>query len=685
LLLKNNYLSVLLRGTRRHIFLLAVVFISMTFRAQVGPPSLRCAAVNAAGNVTITWVIPPDPSNQFTSYEIWSSALSAGPFSTVAIVSTYTQNTYLHAITTGTLQSQYYFIRTISNGGTVTSASSDTIRSIFLNIGSAANGRPPLSWNKIHTPLLPTGSPTFTLSRESPPGTWTTLYTGTNMSYIDTITICSVYYNYKVETSDAMGCISQSNINGGLYHDLTPPIFPTLDSVSVNPDGSVSIGWEPSKSADATRYVVYLASGVNSPLDTINGKFNTSYTYTNSSSSSGGETFIIAAMDSCGNISQLSNLGQTTIYLRLGYNFCARTANLSWTNYVNLPGGISKYKVYCSINGAPATVIGTTSANGFSHPALNPGDTYCYYVKVVNTGDVITANSNVKCLMATAPQGPAYVYIRSASVNPDKQVALTYIIDNSRAYKGATIFRSLDGISYSQLYYQASGSGTIQTYVDKDVKTSEHPYYYKIQISDSCGNPGPFSNSVKTAVLKVANDNANIYYNTLSWEDYSGFSGGVESYRIYRSVNGIFSPVPVDNVPYGTRVYVDNVEEFTSDQGKFSYYIEAVEGPGNTYGYKDSARSNIADAYAEVTVFVPNSFCPKGVNKIWMPVAQYVEKTDYKVTVFDRWGSKVFGTGSDTEGWDGSGVTDDVFVYLVEYKNARGEFIQLKGYVTMIR
>ena len=668
-----------------YILLFTGYFISVDVNAQVGPPSLRCASVNAAGNVTLTWVIPPDPAGVFSSYEIRTSPTLMGTYTLAGTVNTYNQSTFLHTTTSATIQSQYYYVKTYSNAGANVSISSDTIRSVFLNIGSAANGRPPLSWNKIHNPLFPSSSPTFTLSREYPPTVWTNLYTGPGLSYIDTISICSVFYNYKIEASDAIGCTSQSNINGGLFHDLTPPNVPFLDSVSVNPNGSVTLGWEASTSADATRYVIYLSGSTNQAIDTVNGQTNTSYTYTNSAANSGPETFLIAAMDSCGNISPLTNGGQRTIFLGLNYDFCGRAAKLSWTNYVNLPKGILKYNVYCSVNAAPATVIGTTAANAYTHTNLNPGDTYCYYVKVFNVGEGITANSNVKCVLATAPQGPAYVYIRSVSVNASKQMDVTYVIDNSRAYKGATIFRSLDGIKFTQVSYQAAGSATIHTYVDKDVATTEKNYWYKIQISDSCGNLGQTSNISKSVLLKVSNDNANIFYNTLTWDDYSSWLGGVESYNIYRAVNGVFDPVAVTNVPYGTRVYVDDVEEFVSDQGKFSYYVEAVEGAGNPYLYKDMARSNPADAYVEVTVFVPNAFCPKGLNKIWLPVAQYVEKTDYKVMVFDRWGTKVFATSSDTEGWDGGGTTDDVFVYLIEYKNARGEFIQLKGYVNLIR
>jgi gliding motility-associated-like protein len=93
----------------------------------------------------------------------------------------------------------------------------------------------------------------------------------------------------------------------------------------------------------------------------------------------------------------------------------------------------------------------------------------------------------------------------------------------------------------------------------------------------------------------------------------------------------------------------------------------------------------MAEAYVEAHVFVPNAFSPKGLNDTWLPIAQYVQKTDYKVIVFDRWGTKVFETTSDTEGWKGTDTTDEVYVYVIEYKNSRGEFIQLKGHLNLVR
>ena len=66
-------------------------------------------------------------------------------------------------------------------------------------------------------------------------------------------------------------------------------------------------------------------------------------------------------------------------------------------------------------------------------------------------------------------------------------------------------------------------------------------------------------------------------------------------------------------------------------------------------------------------------------------MAQFVEKTDYKVTVFNRLGQKVFETTDENEEWNGSGLDDNTYVYLITYKNSRGEFREQKGTITIIR
>jgi gliding motility-associated-like protein len=315
-----------------------------------------------------------------------------------------------------------------------------------------------------------------------------------------------------------------------------------------------------------------------------------------------------------------------------------------------------------------------------------PGNTYCYFIRVWNNTKTISSSSNQTCFNATGLPGPSYVYINTVSVNTvSKQVDITFSIDTTNPFKGCQIFKSLDGINFYKLAFIPFSASLTQYYTDTDVNTTDNNYYYKIEVADDCNNPGVASTISKTILLKVSNDNQNVFYNTLTWDDYITWSGTVQTYNVYRSINGVFDANPIANVPFYTKTYVDNVQDFINSKGKFSYYVEAVEGVGNIYGFKELSKSNPADAYVEVSVFVPNAFAPKGLNNVWLPITQYIEKTDYKVMVFDRWGAKVFETQSDTLGWDGGSAKDDIYVYLIEYKNARGEYIQLKGHITVLK
>ena len=100
---------------------------------------------------------------------------------------------------------------------------------------------------------------------------------------------------------------------------------------------------------------------------------------------------------------------------------------------------------------------------------------------------------------------------------------------------------------------------------------------------------------IPAVMLTAYEDTENIFNNTLTWDDYTKWNGGVSSFNIYRAVNGVFDPSPITTVSVGTKTYIDNVENYVSDQGKFSYYVEAVEGAGNIYGFLDKAKSNPAD------------------------------------------------------------------------------------------
>ena len=88
-------------------------------------------------------------------------------------------------------------------------------------------------------------------------------------------------------------------------------------------------------------------------------------------------------------------------------------------------------------------------------------------------------------------------------------------------------------------------------------------------------------------------------------------------------------------------------------------------------------------------VYIPNAFTPNGdgKNDVW-----YVRGNDIRsveISVFDRWGQRVFNSTSLSVGWDGTfggaKLDPSVFGYYVEGYCKNGDKFSLKGNVTILR
>jgi gliding motility-associated-like protein len=68
-----------------------------------------------------------------------------------------------------------------------------------------------------------------------------------------------------------------------------------------------------------------------------------------------------------------------------------------------------------------------------------------------------------------------------------------------------------------------------------------------------------------------------------------------------------------------------------------------------------------------------------------LPIGSFVEKSEYVLRIFDRWGQKIYETTDPNKGWDGGSFPQDVYAYTLQYKTAFGEYKQLNGTVNLIR
>lgn len=667
-------------------FFLLLNLLTIRSLAFVNSPSVSCVQVLSNGDVTISWQQPTDVSGEFISYNVFSSNTLNGTYTPVAILNSYSTISYTHlgAGATST-QPKFYYITTTSFGP-VTQPARDTVRTIFLVVTNPLNGVAYLQWNAISDPLPTSSSLNYNVYREYPTGNYTLLGTTSDLRWRDTINICSYFLNYRIEIADASGCNSISNVSGALLSDFTPPNLPGIDSVSINNSTNQTImGLSPSPSSDATCYVIYKKQGFSFlAIDTVCGNVPTLYINSASSPGGGSETYSIASVDSCGNISAIGQ-SQNTLFLNQAYSLCDKSVLLGWNSYINMKGGLLHYKIYMSINGGPYTIIGSTTQTTYTHINLTPLKTYRFFIRAFNNTETITSTSNIVSFFAGNQSQPNYVYIKSVNVLESQDILVEIKADSTENFRGIQVYRSLTptGIYQSLGFIPSFSNTTNYAISDNNVETSKQTYYYKAVIIDSCALESIVSN-VSNSIVLEAKSNSN-RTNTLNWTDYQTYLGTVVSYNIYRSVDDVFNPTPIANVSGSLNSFVDDVIELVPNQGRFSYYVQAVEGSGNPFGVMALSNSNIVDTYHTDSIFVPNAFVPKGVNKVFLPMTQYVEKTEYKLSIYDRWGLKIWETADDSEGWDGEKKEGGLYAYLIEYKNAYGEYKKITGTIMMIK
>ncbi len=95
-------------------------------------------------------------------------------------------------------------------------------------------------------------------------------------------------------------------------------------------------------------------------------------------------------------------------------------------------------------------------------------------------------------------------------------------------------------------------------------------------------------------------------------------------------------------------------------------------------------------------IYVPNAFTPNGdgLNDVFRPKGFGVTK--YELTIFDRWGEKIFHTNTFEEGWNGAKqknrdvsydikIEEGVYTWLITCTSVFCKAHELKGHVTLIK
>jgi len=97
--------------------------------------------------------------------------------------------------------------------------------------------------------------------------------------------------------------------------------------------------------------------------------------------------------------------------------------------------------------------------------------------------------------------------------------------------------------------------------------------------------------------------------------------------------------------------------------------------------------------YRDFSLFMPNAFSPNGdgKNEVFVPFGQIHSLASYSLTVFDRWGAKIFNSSDPEVGWNGrfnntgKDVPSGVYIYDLNYKVGNKPEFHERKMVTLIR
>lgn len=662
----------------------ATITINVLNPGVIEAPAINCIHANAAGDVTIEWTPVIDPSGTFVEYQVYS--VQNGLVGTVAGLasSSFTDP--------GVTQEFDYYLAVVSGCSGNTTRYGDTVSNIYLDLNNPSNGTAVLQWNDPLATPTPVMGGYYHIYREYPTGTWTLLDSvpyGLNF-YYDTIDICEAYLNYQVVLPN-QPCDFTSNIAGDDFEDMITPDIPVISSVSIDTlTNEVIITWSENSQEDTYGYVIYTynSSGFLYELDTVWGISNTTYSYS-PDITQGPLTYSVAAFDSCYTpavpptfqTSAKANI-HTTMFLESELLICNNEVILSWTPYIGW-SAVAQYEIYAQIVGQPWQLIGSTNSTTFTADVIGLED-YCFFVKAVNASGE-TSFSNRQCLSIVAPTEPDYHYLRIATIDVDK-VQLRHLIDASSGVTGVS-FEKMNADGVFEEIAQVPVTSDNVAYTDTDVDVNRFSYTYRARVIDSCGRPGTASNLSKTILLTVQKDDVRMLA-YLNWTAYGDYNGEVLAYNIYRGIDGVFSGSPIATLSPAELSFQDDLNDITF-MGRVCYYVEAIEGD-NIYGFRETSRSNIACEVFEPIIYIPNAFMPEGVNTTFKPVLTNFDPTEYRFTIFNRWGQVIFMTESPIEGWsgyiDGGNLAQTgTYIYMVELHDGNGIEIIKRGFVTLLK
>jgi len=469
--------------------------------------------------------------------------------------------------------------------------------------------------------------------------------------------------------------------------DTESPVSPVLDLVTVNQlTGYSEISWTASSSPDVTGYVVYeYINNEGYSLDTIHNPLITSYIHNNLKSSELSVSYVVAAFDSAGNISPLSNF-LNTVFLTASLDTCNKKIELDWNNYPSDPRQVESYTVLYSVNEGIYSEAGTIPGDksSFSIDDFSLDVQYCFIIRADLEGGVFSL-SNKACVNTRMQKPPQWINADFATVTQENDILLSFKIDPLSEITEYILERKTGTSgSFQEIEYFPDETESL-LYTDTDADISKINYY-RLSAVNSCDVAITISNVASNIVLSLQKIENELH---LAWNPYKEWNGIVDSYKLLINTRGTYEERYTIS-SYDTAfaiAYSDLMYDVTGQE--VCFIIKAYE-TANPYGvYGESSSSCICTPVTE-RITVPNLFTPDEdlVNDLFSPVLSFTP-AEYQLIITDLKRRRIFTTRDYAEKWDGTEngvpVSEGVFLWFLNVTEPSGDKVIKTGTVTVYR
>ena len=318
-------------------------------------------------------------------------------------------------------------------------------------------------------------------------------------------------YYFAVTATDTVGNVSLHSTEVNVFipaPDNTPPARPVISSHELQASNQVVIQWQSGAEADLLQYKVYygMSSGNYSDSVTVNN-VTTQYT-TPVLSIDATYFFAVAALDTAGNRSGLSD--EVSVYIPKpvdndspvppvidNYYVDQEQLHISWL--ANTETDLAGYRLYYSVTpGDKSRPVDVGNTTRHTTARLNPGTTYYFGVAAYDLSGNVSAYSDEKSVTvpAGAPTPPHAPVLANVQVEQRK----AHLFWNPVTHDHLAGYRIYYG-TQSGNYTVVLNANNVTEYLTDDLMENTN-YYFVVTAYDSFGYESAFSNE-KVAFIPI--------------------------------------------------------------------------------------------------------------------------------------------------------------------------------------